>query len=97
MDLSVDTVHSKDPLVLFGFEGFALSLLLPRVIMLFHSSKMTKDLIFEHFYVTKWPLCADVPLILHSFIHSFPNMYEELHCTYVSKRLSNPDMDWSKI
>ena len=77
MDLSVDTVHSKDPLVLFGFEGFALSLflLLPRVIMLFHSSKMTKDHIFEHFYATKWPLCADVPLILHSFIHSFLSLH----------------------
>ena len=28
VDLSVDTMHIKDPMVLFGFEGFSLSLFL---------------------------------------------------------------------
>ena len=48
VDLSMDTLHLKYPLVLFGYEGSALTLphflLSPRIIMLCHcSSTMTKD------------------------------------------------------
>ena len=44
----------------------------PKIHMLCNcSSKMTKDHFLENRYATKWPLCADVPLSPHSFIHSF--------------------------
>ena len=48
VDLSMDNLHLKDPLVLFGVEGSALTfplfLFSPRIIMLCHcSSTMTKD------------------------------------------------------
>ena len=48
MDLSVDTLHLKEPLVIFGSEDSALTLplflLSPRIIMQSHcSSTMTKD------------------------------------------------------
>ena len=36
---------------------------------------MTKDHFLENRYATKWPLCADVPLSPHSFIHSDGVMY----------------------
>ena len=72
VDLSMNTLHLKYPLVLFGCEGSALTLplflLSPRIIMLCHcSSTMTKDHFLLMLYDTKWPLCA----IKHLFIHSF--------------------------
>ena len=74
--LSVDTMHLKDPLALFGSEGSALTLplflLLPRKITLCRcSSTVTKDHLLVTCYGTKRPLalCADVPLNHHSFIH----------------------------
>ena len=46
VDLSMDTMHVKDPLVLFGSEGFPLTLplflLSPRIIMLCHCSSTDK-------------------------------------------------------
>ena len=74
MDLSKDTLHLKYPLVLFGYEGSALTLplflLSPRIIMLCHwSSTMTEDYSLIVSHGTKWPLCIDVPLNTHSFIH----------------------------
>ena len=58
MDLSMDTLHLKDPLVLFGYEGSALTLplflLSPRIIMLCHcSSTMTKDCFLLIYYGTE--------------------------------------------
>ena len=58
VDLSMDTLHLKYPLVLFGSEGSALTLplflLSPRIIMLCHcSSTMTKDHFFQIPYGTK--------------------------------------------
>ena len=63
----MDTTHLKDPLVLFGAVGSALTLplflLSPRIIMLCHSSStITKDHFLVIFHGSKWPLCADVPL-----------------------------------
>ena len=54
-DLFMDTLHLKDPLVLFGSKGSALTLplflLSPRIIMLCHcSSTMTTD----HFLLTSY-------------------------------------------
>ena len=74
VDLSVDTLHLKDPLVLFGSEGSALSLplfhLSHRIIMLCHcSSTVTKDHFLVIFYITKWPSfvcrCASKPSFTH--------------------------------
>ena len=71
MDLSVDTMHLGDPLVLFGSEGSALTLpiflLSPRIIMPVHCLTMTKDPFLKMRYGTKWPLFIDVPLNTHSF------------------------------
>ena len=58
VDLSMETLHLKDPLVLFGYEGSALTLplflLSPRIIMLCHcSSTMTKDHFLLISYGTK--------------------------------------------
>ena len=58
MDLSMDTMHLKDPLVLFGYEDSALTLplfhLSPRIIMLCYcSSIMAKDYILVSFHDTK--------------------------------------------
>ena len=55
VDLSMDTLHLKYPLVLFGSEGSALTLplflLSPRIIMLCHCSEtMTKDHFLLIFY-----------------------------------------------
>ena len=71
MDLSLDTMRLKNPLVLFGFEGSDLSLplllLSPRINMLHHcSSTMTKDHLLKKLHVTKWPLCANVPFTLYA-------------------------------
>ena len=76
VDISMDTLHLKYPLILFGYEGSALTLplflLSPNILMLCHrSSTMTKDHFLIIFYGTKLPLCVDVPLtLIHSFIHS---------------------------
>ena len=56
MNLSVDSMHLKDPLFLFGIQGstlsLPLSLLCPGVDMLSHCpSTMTKDLFFEELNV----------------------------------------------
>ena len=68
VDLSMDTLHLKNPLVLFGSEGSAptlpLFLLLPRIFMLCHcSSTMTKDHFLIIFYGTKRPLCVKVLVV----------------------------------
>ena len=73
MNLSMDTQHLKDPLVLFGSEGSALSLplflLSPRIIMLCHrSSTMTK----VHFLVIMNDLCVSV--CLKTCIHSLMSL-----------------------
>ena len=48
VDLSVDAMHLKDPSVIVGFEGSALSLLSPRIDMLCNcSSTMTEDHFLE--------------------------------------------------
>ena len=65
--LSMDAMHLKDPLVLFGSEGPVLTLTLFllsfRIMMLFHfSSTMTKYHFLVIFPGTKLPLCADMPL-----------------------------------
>ena len=79
VDLSLDTLHLKYPLVLFGSEGSALNLplsvLSPRTIMLCHcSSTMKKDHFLLISYGTRLPLCVDVPLNTYSFIHSFHHL-----------------------
>ena len=58
MDLSVDTMHLKDPLVYFGFEGstlfLPLFLLLPRINMLCHCiSTVRKDHFSEKLFGLK--------------------------------------------
>ena len=67
------TLHLKYPLVVFGYEGSALTLppflLSPRIIMLCHcSSLMTKDYILLIYHGTKWPFCVEEPLNTCSFI-----------------------------
>ena len=57
VDLSMDTMHLKYPLVLLGYVGSALTLplflLSPRIIMLCHcSSTVTKDHLFRISYGT---------------------------------------------
>ena len=76
LDLSMYTMHLKDPLVLIGSEGSALTLhfsrLSPRIIRTCHCfSTMTMDHFVLISYGTKWPLCVDVPLNTHYFIHLF--------------------------
>ena len=58
VELSVDTLHLKYPLVLFGSEGSALTLplffLSPRIITICHcSSTMTNEYFWEMPYGTK--------------------------------------------
>ena len=69
VNLCLDTMHLKYPLVLFGFEVSALSLplflLSPRINMV----KKEEPLLVKC-YDTMWPLCADMPLSPHSFIHT---------------------------
>ena len=60
---------------LCGSEGSTLILphvlLSPRIITLCHCSlTMTKNRLFGTLYGNKLPLCVDVPLNTHSFIHS---------------------------
>ena len=76
VDLSMNTLHQKYPLVLYGSEGSALSLplslLSSRITMLCHCWRtMTKYHFLLIFDGTKWPLCVDVPLNTYSFIHSY--------------------------
>ena len=65
MDLSMDSLHLKHPLVLFGSEGSALTLFIlsPEIIMLSDSHRST-TMTKSHFLA----LCVDVPLNTHSFI-----------------------------
>ena len=84
VDLSMDTMHLKDPLVLFGSEGSAftvpLFLLSLRIIMFCHIySTMSKHHFLVMFYGTKWPLCADVPLNPHASIHFMFNHSHNLY------------------
>ena len=62
LDLSMDSLHLNYPLVLFGFEGSALTLPVffsPTIIMLFHcSSTMTKD----HFLLISYDPCVSMCL-----------------------------------
>ena len=79
VDLSLDTMHLKDPLVFFRSRASALTLLLvllsSRIIMLCHcSAPMTKDYLVI-LYGTKWPLCAIVPLNPHPCICTFIAMH----------------------
>ena len=78
MVLSMDTLHLKYPLVLFGSKGcmcsYSLSLFLLSpmnnyALSLFFNNYKGRPL--DNIYGTKWPLCDDVPLNTHSFIHSF--------------------------
>ena len=72
VDLSMNAMHLKDPLVLFGSEGsgFTLFLLSLRIIMICHcSSAITKDHFLVIYHNTKWPLCADTHLNPPSFIY----------------------------
>ena len=74
MKYFIDTLHLKYPMVNFGSEGSALTrplfLLSPWIIMLCHySSTLTKDQFCGNILCTKWPLCVNVPLFIHSFIH----------------------------
>ena len=76
VDLSMDTLHLKYPLVPFGSEDSALTLplfcLSPNIILLCHCfSTVTKDQLLMIFDGTKLPLCVNVPLKTHSFIHSW--------------------------
>ena len=69
----MDILHLEYPLVLFGFEGSALTLpiflLSPRIIMLCHClSTMTKNHFLLISYGTNLPLCVDVPSNTYSFI-----------------------------
>ena len=61
----MDTMHLKDPLILFATEDLSHSpSFLPsfRIIMLSHcSSAITKDHFLVIFYGTECPLCAEVP------------------------------------
>ena len=64
MDLLMHTLHLKDPLVLLGFEGSALSLLflffhLELICFVIVLSTITKDHI----------LCAEVPWFIHYNFH----------------------------
>ena len=65
MNLSMDTMHPKDLLVLFGSLGSTLTLPIlfsSRINMLCDcSSTMTKDHFLVIFYGTEWPLCSAVP------------------------------------
>ena len=78
VDLSVDTMHLKDPLILFRFEGSALSLslFLPlfrfshRINILGHYPTMTKDHFSEKSLMALNSLCVPMGLNKPSFIHS---------------------------
>ena len=82
VDLSMYTLHLKNPLVLFVSEDSTLNLplfpLSPRMIMLRHcSSIMTKNHFLVISYGSKWYWCFDVPLNTYSFIHpSWCVLYE---------------------
>ena len=74
-DLSMDTLHLKYSLVLFGSGGSALTLTLfllwHRIIMLCHcSSTMVKEHFLLISYGTKGPLCVNVPLNTYAFMYS---------------------------
>ena len=81
MDLSMDTLHLKYALVLFGTElgsllTLHLFLLSLKIIMLCQCyPTMTKDHFWIIVYATKLPLRVDVPLNTHSFI---PIQYKSL-------------------
>ena len=71
-DMSMDTLHLKDPLVLFGFEGSALSLplflLSQRHYMLCHcSSTMARAPLWKNFMALNGLVrrCAFKPLFIH--------------------------------
>ena len=80
VDLSMVTLHLKYPLVLFGYEGSALSLpllLSPRRIMLCQFFNYDKGPLFASICGAGWPLCVDVPLNTYSFIHFVIYMLDE--------------------
>ena len=75
VDLPMDTLHLKYPFAICGSEGSALTLPLflrsPSIISIFHCySTMTKDHFLVISYGSKLPLCVNVGLNTHSFIHS---------------------------
>ena len=100
VDLSMDSLHLKYPLVLFGSEGSGLTLplflLSPRIIMLCHwSSTMTKDHFLLTYHGTKWPLCVDVPLNTYSILTSTSCLLTEsgdapLMTSHLSKNRHTP-------
>ena len=74
VDLYMDTLHLKDPLVLFWSDGSALTLplfrLSPRIIMLCHcSSTRTKDRFMLISYMTLSDLCLSMCLETLASIH----------------------------
>ena len=76
LDLSMDTMQLKDPLVHFVSEGSALTVPLfipsPRISMLCRcSSAVTMEHFLIVLYGTKWPLYADVLSKSYQFILSF--------------------------
>ena len=71
VQLSMDTMHLKDPLVLFRSEGSALSFSLSSFTYKNYALSLLKKndkgpLTGIISYGTKLPLCADVPLDTHS-------------------------------
>ena len=72
VNLSIDTMHLKDHLVLLGLEGSAISFRLflrsHRINMLCHCSSTMANHFFEKRYVTDWPC---VPLSTYSFIQTW--------------------------
>ena len=86
VDLSMDTMHLKYPLVLFGCEGSALTLplllLSPRIIMLCHcSSTMTEDHFLILYYGTKCEMTSACrSAFKHSFIHAISIVSAATYC-----------------
>ena len=95
----MDILHLEYPLVLFGFEGSALTLpiflLSPRIIMPFHcKSTMTKDHFLLISYGTKLPLCVDVPLNTYSFIANKKRGVLQLERPYLPMLKPNADANY---
>ena len=72
VDLSMNTMHIKDPLVVLGYEGsippLPHFLISSRIIMLCLTITKYYFLVISH--GTKWPLCDDVSLKPDSPTHS---------------------------
>ena len=87
VDLLIDTMHLKDPLIIVGSDGPALPTplfhLSSKINMLCHCSfTMVKHHALVIFYDTKWLLCADVPSMQAAYTHSFTG--ENHHYTQIN-------------